>query len=86
MSKRIFEIICHGCSHKAEISSEHNLFKSPYFEKLICSKCNKREMRILSVSESREGEIGFETASDVALEEDPYHGLLSDDVPYTNHD
>jgi len=43
-------------------------------------------MRILSVSESREGEIGFETASEVALEEDPYHGLLSDDVPYTKHD
>jgi hypothetical protein len=86
MSKRIFEIFCNCCHHKAEISSEHDLFNPPYSKKLICTKCNERNARMLSVSKSRKVEVTFETASEFALAEDPYHGHLSDDVPYTNHE
>ena len=75
-----YEIICHHCSHKAEILSEYNLFKPPHSEKLICSKCNKKNARILSVAPPDAEVRPFETPREFA-EADPYYGSLSDDLP-----
>mgnify|MGYP000097134504 CR=1 FL=1 len=81
-SGRFYEILCDGCLHRAEISSEYNLFKLPHSEKLICSKCNKKNARILSVTSSDAAVRPFETAREFAEAEDPYYGNLSDDTPY----